>query len=206
MKVIFTGLILLISSFKINAQSDEAQQLLLNVEKLAQLKSILKNMYSGYRFVSKGYNTIKEIAEGNFNIHEEFLNGLLQVSPAVKNYVRVKDIIKCQSYLLIEYKDAIKRFRASNLFTDKELEYMIKVYKNVLTGSIDNIQSLLVIMTSGKLRMGDEERLQAINHIYDNMIDRLGFLRSFNKENNLLALQRGRELMNTKITRKLNGL
>ena len=206
MKAIFTGLIILLFSYTANAQSDEAQQLLLNVEKLAQLKSILNNMYSGYRFVSKGYNTVKDIAESNFNIHEQFLNALLEVSPAVKNYVRVKDIISCQSRLIVEYKNAMKRFRASKLFTDKEMAYMVMVYKNTLTGSADNIQSLLMIVTNGTLRMDDDERLRAIDHLYASMIERLGFLRSFNAENNLLALQRGRALTDVKVTGKLNGL
>ena len=48
----------------VNAQSAEAQQLLLNVEKLSQLKSILKNMYKGYEVVSKGYNAIQDISKG----------------------------------------------------------------------------------------------------------------------------------------------
>ncbi|HUQ67577.1 MAG TPA: hypothetical protein VM101_15550, partial [Flavitalea sp.] len=51
------------------SQSDEAQQLLLNVEKLTQLKKILNDMYKGYKIVSKGYNTIKDISEGNFDLH-----------------------------------------------------------------------------------------------------------------------------------------
>jgi hypothetical protein len=52
------------------AQSAEVQQLLLNVEKLAQLKKILSNMKTGYQIVSGGYNTIKDISKGNFNLHQ----------------------------------------------------------------------------------------------------------------------------------------
>ena len=55
-----------------NAQSEEAEQLLLNVEKLAQLKGILKNMYEGYRVVSKGYTTIKDISQDNYTLHQDF--------------------------------------------------------------------------------------------------------------------------------------
>jgi hypothetical protein len=38
------------------------------------------------------------------------------------------------------------------------------------------------------------------------MGDKLVFLRIFNKENNMLAIQRGREMVDTKISKKLNGL
>ena len=29
-------------------------------------------MYQGYKIVSKGYNTIKDISEGNFDLHKTF--------------------------------------------------------------------------------------------------------------------------------------
>ena len=66
-------------------QSQEAKQLLLNVEKLAQLKLMLSHMKTGYQILEKGYTSIKNISQGNFNLHRDFLDGLLQVSPAVKH-------------------------------------------------------------------------------------------------------------------------
>src|SRR5436189_6131399 len=81
------------------SQSQEAQQLLLNWEKLTQLKKILDDMYKGYEIVSKGYNTIKNLSQGNFNLHQIFLDGLMQVSPIVKKYKKVADIITCQGMI-----------------------------------------------------------------------------------------------------------
>ena len=59
--------------------------------------------------------------------------------------------------------------------------------------------------TAGKLKMSDDERLNAIDRIYIDIGDKLVFLRTFNKENNMLAIQRGREMVNTKVSKKLNG-
>ncbi len=73
------------------AQSTEVQQLLLNIEKLSQLKKILSNMKKGYEIVSNGYNTIKDISKGNFNLHQDFLDGLLQISPTVRKYKRIAE-------------------------------------------------------------------------------------------------------------------
>ena len=78
------------------AQSQEAQQLLLNVEKLSQLKNILSDMKKGYQVISGGYNAIKDISQGNFSLHGIFLDGLMLVSPEVKKYRRVADIISYQ--------------------------------------------------------------------------------------------------------------
>lgn len=195
-----------ISWINVSGQSAEAQQLLLNVEKLAQLKKILSNMKKGYEIVSNGYNTIKDISKGNFNLHDAFLNALLQVSPTVKKYKRVADIITCQSQIIKEYKSAFKRFKASNLFNVSETNYMEDVYKNLFNKSLQNLDELTIVITAGKLRMSDDERIAAIDRIYNEISDKLVFLRSFNNEGNVLAVQRGREMVDTKVSQKLNGL
>ena len=201
-----TSFFILSFSGKSIAQSDEVQQLLLNVEKLAQLKKILNNMYEGYQVLSKGYNLVKDISEGNFNIHKLFLDALLQVSPAVRKYKKVADIIGYQAQLIKEYKPVFKRFRASGMFNEKELAYMGSVYSSLINKSLQQLDDLAMVITAGKLRMSDDERLSAIDRIYTGMGDQLDFVRVFNKENNLLAIQRGREMVDTKLSKRLNGL
>ena len=195
-----------ISSNVLYAQSTEAQQLLLNVEKLAQLKKILSNMKKGYEIVSTGYNTIKDISQGNFNLHDAFLNALLQVSPTVRKYKRVADIISCQSQIVKEYRSAFNRFKSTNLFNSSEITYMEDVYKNLFNKSLQNLDELGMVLTAGKLRMSDDERIAAIDRIYKDISDKLVFLRSFNNEGSVLAVQRGREMVDTKLSEQLNGL
>lgn len=195
-----------ISSNVLYAQSTEAQQLLLNVEKLAQLKKILSNMKKGYEIVSTGYNTIKDISQGNFNLHDAFLNALLQVSPTVRKYKRVADIISCQSQIVKEYRSAFNRFKSTNLFNSSEITYMEDVYKNLFNKSLQNLDELGMVLTAGKLRMSDDERIAAIDRVYKDISDKLVFLRSFNNEGSVLAVQRGREMVDTKLSEKLNGL
>ena len=192
-------------SGQIVAQSTETQQLLLNVEKLAQLKKILSNMKKGYEIMSKGYNTIKDISKGNFNLHESFLDGLMQVSPTVRKYQKIGEIIIFQTQLVKEYKSAFRRFDASNLFNSNEIKYMGNVYTNLFNKSLQNLNELTMVITAGTLRMSDDERINVIDRIYSDMGDKLVFLRTFNNENNVLAIQRGREMVETRISKKLNG-
>ena len=204
--IIFLLLTIQISSNALFAQSTEAQQLLLNVEKLAQLKKILSNMKKGYEIVSTGYNTIKDISKGNFNLHDAYLNALLQVSPTVRKYKRVADIITCQSQIVKEYRSAFNRFKSTNMFNSSEITYMEDVYKNLFNKSLQNLDELGIVITAGKLRMSDDERIAAIDRIYKDISDKLVFLRGFNNESSVLAVQRGRELVDTKLSEKLNGL
>jgi hypothetical protein len=175
------------------AQSQEAQQLLLNVEKLSQLKNILTDMKRGYQVVSKGYNTVKNIAEGNFSLHEVFLDGLMLVSPHVRKYRKVADIVSMQADLVSEYKGAFKRFGSSGNFSVSELDYLGKVYGQLLDQSLDNLDQLVMVITAGKLRMSDEERLRVVDRVFAELENKLLFLRSFNRETGLLNLQRARE-------------
>lgn len=205
MKKIFI-ILLMITINKISfAQSQEAQQLLLNWEKLTQFKKILQNMYEGYKIIHKGYTTVKNLSEGNFRLHKTFLDGLMEVSPAVKRYTRIADIINYQFRIVKEYKGAFNLFKADKSFTDKEIEYLGKIYANLVDHSAKKLEELSMVITAGKLRMSDDERLQAIDRIYASMEDQFAFLKEFNNNTALLSLQRKSEQAEIRISRRING-
>ena len=206
MKKLLLILLIYTSSYSASAQSQEVQQLLLNWEKLAQLKAILQNMYDGYQVVSKGYNTIKNISQGNFSLHQVFLNGLLEVSPVVRNYKRIADIIAFQQSIMQEHKIAFDNFKASSSFTPEEINYMGKVFGNLFQQSLKSLNELIMIITAGTLRMSDDERLKAIDQIFIDMQDKLTFLRSFNNSTKMLAVQRDKEQSHIDLSRKLSGI
>ena len=174
-------------------QTQEASQLLLNYEKLKQLEEILDNMYKGYKILSQGYDRIKGIAEGNYKLHQVFLNGLFAVNPPVRDYKRIPTIIKYQALLMKEYKRAYTRFRDDANFTASELRYLESVYTYLVKQSVRNLDELAMIVTASKLRMTDEERFKAIDRIFLDMENKLSFLRYFNNTTQMLAMQRGRE-------------
>lgn len=188
------------------SQSQEAKQLLLNVEKLAQLKLMLSHMKTGYQILEKGYTSIKNISQGNFNLHRDFLDGLLQVSPAVKKYAKVGDIIQVQIKLVKESKAALAEFRGSKQFTVAEIEYLGHVYANLLKESLKMLDELAMVVTAGKLRMSDDERLQAIDRIHNEVIEQYTFLNEFNNGTAILSLQREKEKMDIDLMRKVHGL
>ena len=184
------------------AQSTEIEQLLLNVEKLSQLRNILTDMKKGYVVITNGYNTIKDISQGNFSLHEAFLDGLMVVNPEIKKYRRVADIISNQKDIVSEYKAAFNRFKQSDNFNPQEIDYLSKVYGQLFDQSVNNLDDLATVITSSKLRMSDDERLQAIDRIFADTQDKLQFLRSFNKQAGILGLQRAKEKADITTTRQ----
>lgn len=188
------------------AQSTEAQQLLLNWEKLKQLKEILDAMYTGYKILDKGYTTIKNIAEGNYSLHQAFLDGLMAVNPSVRQYKRIPFIIDYQKLLVDEYRRANARFRSDPNLTFEELEYLASVYDFLFQASLRNLDDLFMIITANNLRMTDEERLQAIDVIFYDIESQVAFLNYFNNSTQLVAIQRARSRNDIRTMRQVYGI
>lgn len=189
---------------KSHAQTQEAQQLLLNYAKLKQLEEILDQMYKGYKILTSGYNKIKDIAEGNFNLHKVFLNGLYQVNPQVKQYYRVAQIIKYQKLLVDEYKRATKRFKETDQLTEDEIRYILNVFEFLGKQSLKNLEELIMVITANKLRMNDSDRFTAIDRIFFELENELVFLRQFNASTDLLIAQRERERREVLQSKQIN--
>lgn len=208
MKATMLTLIFMLSALAHNSygQAAEAEQLLLDWEKLQTLEEILDNMYTGYKILDKGYTTIKNISQGNYSMHQLFIDGLMAVNPSVRNYRRIPYIIDYQKLLVKEYKGAYMRFQRDPHFTPQEIEYLANVYKYLFTASVRNVDDLITIITATKLRMSDDERMKAIDRIFYDMESKLTFLRSFNSRTQLLVIQRARAANDVRMLNHIYGL
>lgn len=196
MKKILLLLVVVLLPFG-KAQAQEMQQLILNIEKLAQFRQILKDMKKGYEILTKGYNTVKDLTQGNFSLHEAFLDALLDVSPTVRNYHKVAEIISMQIKLVQQQGDAFARYQGSGNFSSDELDYIGRIYDNLINESLRNLDELTVVITAGQVRMSDNERIEAIDRIYEDVQEKLLFLNDFNNTTSVLSLQREKEQHDT---------
>jgi len=201
--IVFAGLF---SAGRAGAQTQEAAQLVLNYEKLLQLEEILDKMYDGYKILVTGYNTVKDIAEGNFNLHRLFLDGLLSVSPAVKNYRKVVYIIEYQKLLIEQSKRAYDRFKNDQNLTVREVQYIEQVFERLGIQSLNNLDELLMVVTASKLRMNDEERFSAIDRIYSQMERKLTFLKVFTSNTDGISKYRSKQKSDIDALRKVYGI
>lgn len=205
-KWLFFILLFGFGAFQAKAQSFDVQQLLLDWQKLSELKSILNELKQGYQILESGYENIRSISEGNFNLHNAFLSALLAVNPAVKNYKRVQDIIGYQASIVSEYTTSFNRFKQDKHFTASEITYLGNVYSNLFNQSLNGINNLTSVLTPNIMRMSDDERLHAIDGIYEASKNQLMFLRSFNNSTTLLAIDRATEDNDAESAKKLYGL
>ncbi len=208
--ILFFALVLLSTMVPLCSRAQtiaqDLQQLELDYQKLSGLKSILKQMYTGYQVLSNGYNAVKGVAQGNFSLHQAFLDGLMVVSPTVRKYPRVLDIINDQTELVSEYKYSYNIFKQDPHFNPDEIGYMIDVYNNLISGSLQNLSTLTMIMSDKQLRMSDNERIQAIDRLYSAGHESLTFLRQFNNNTQTVAVQRAQQSNDQQTLKKLYGI
>ena len=190
----------------VEAQTDEAIQLGLNIAKYQELLKILDNMRDGYKILTKGYKTIKDISEGNFNMHDLFLDKLWDVSPTVAKYQKIPEIISMELRVVKESKISFNSSLSSLLFSSGEISYLDQVYKKVGKESLELLDDLLMIVTARKLRMNDEERMKGIDNIHVQMGNVLDFLRHFNTDNQSLMIQRVKEKTDLELLKRQGAL
>src|SRR5260221_4860823 len=66
------------------------------LQQIAALQVYIDYAKKGYDIASKGLNTIRDIKNGDFNLHRDFFGSLKQVNPKIKKYAKVADIIAYQ--------------------------------------------------------------------------------------------------------------
>jgi hypothetical protein len=181
-------------------------QLILDMQKLAEMKTILSDMYQDYAVVDKGYSTISDIAESNFNLHKGYLDGLLAISPSVKNYPKVAGIIDAENSIISEYKTSVHRWQVDGCFTTAEQGYINQTYTNIISQSGRDIDELTMTLTEDQLRMSDAERMRAIDRTYEDITGQLEFLRQFDASAAVQSMQRKKAAIELNTIQRLYGI
>ena len=150
--------------------------------------------------------SVTRLKKGDYNLHRDFISAFRNVNPRIKGYAKVADIIAYQLRIIKQTKEMLKGARETGQFTANELDYCSMVIDNLLRSSLDNVEELISIITSGQLSMKDDERIKRIDSLYADMQDKYSFVSSFSEEMGLLTVQRMRELHDVDISKKLNGL
>lgn len=162
-------------------------------KQIALLQVYLGYLKKGYDIASKGLNTIENIKNGDFNLHRDFFGSLKNVNPHISNSAKVADIIAFQVYIIQNIRRVNTFCQRSKQFTPDEMYYVTKVYRNMLFLSDANISELLTIIRANETEMKDDERLNRINKLYDDMLDKHAFVKSFDNDVRAIASERERE-------------
>jgi len=203
--VIFFGLLFL-SVSRVAGQVQELQQLKLDLEKLAQFKLILSQMKQGYQTLQNGYNSVRDAAKGNFELHKNYLNGLLVVNPAVKHSPALRQIASDQVALVKMFQTALQQYQSSGWFSLGELHSLSDKYSMSSQKVDDDLELVAQVISSGKLRMNDAERMELINAVHEDITKQHELIRSMIIDYSHLMALRQQQKRDNNAVKKLSGL
>jgi hypothetical protein len=175
------------------------------VNQIAALQVYIGYLQKGYTIVKDGTRLIGDIKQGDFNLHNGYFTSLRSVSPAIASYSKVADILSDQATILQQFKELLKFSAESGQFSATERQYISSVYANVKSASLQNLDDLIRVLTSGEMEMKDDERLDFIDRIYSDTKEQLSFTSSFCRQAGVLVYQRTQAARESFLLKKLYG-
>lgn len=169
------------------------------LKQIAGLQVYIGYAKKGYDMMSSGIHTVRDIKNGEFGLHSAFFSSLKAVSPAIRNNSKVAEVIALQ---LAIYK-SFNAVRGSAILSDDDRHYIGTVREEVLDDCLKDLEELLLVITSGKVEMTDDERIRRLDQVYANMQDKSAFTQSFTGEVRLFIGQKESEQRSINQQRRL---
>ena len=176
------------------------------IEQIAAFKIYLGYVQKGYSIARNGLTTIGNIKKGDFNLHNDFFSSFKSVSPTIRNYSKVANIISFQVKIIETYKYTYKYVQSISLYSPSEIDFIYRVFTNLINNSSDDLDQLIAVITANELEMKDDERLKRIDAIYASMQDKYAFAKSFGDEAKVLSIQKAKDKNNVETSRSLYGI
>ncbi|WP_129715506.1 conjugal transfer protein TraI [Pedobacter sp. SYP-B3415] len=152
---------------------------------------------------------LKEIAdwtEKQRTLYSEYYEELWKVKSMISYYSRVKELTERQISLVDEYQWAWGLIKKDKNFSANELLAMQQVYSGILERSIQNLDEVLLVVSSFKTQMSDAERLEVIFRAAEAIQENLSDLKQLNRANAQVSLARAKSLEEVTKLKELYGL
>lgn len=198
-------LLLLTGSVTGGLHAQEKQRKVL-LQQIAALKIYIGYAQKGYSIAKKGLNAIGDLKRGELNLHADYLSSLQKVSPEIKKYGRIAEIMVLQLKIIENYKRTCAHLKQGDLFHGNEMAYIKRVFDRLLDDCRNTLDELIAVTMDGRLEMKDDERMQRIDGLYYAMADNYSFCQRFNNETKVLYLLRTKENREVQTGRALNSI
>ena len=172
------------------------------IQQIAALKVYLGYLKDGYDIAKKGLNIVGDIKDRNFKDHSTYFESLKLVNASVRNSAKVSLIVAYQNQIVNEFRKL--RRNSDNQLTPEEMRYIEDVYDNLISEYELSLAVLTQVISDRTLEMKDDERLAAIDAVYEDMKDKYAFTKSFMNSTSMLIMQRAKEQFEIEGASKLN--
>ena len=136
---------------------------------------------------------IKGIIDQTQALHDQWYSSLLQISAGVRNYRRVREIYTHQSEMINQFSSALPELRTKQL-SPAQLSEASTVYQGILTENIGLMSELSGVLSAGKSKMTDPERIEFIYNIADRIARQHNLMNYFSNKCRAIAQQQAQQV------------
>lgn len=175
------------------------------IQQIAALKVYTEFLRKGYGIVKDGTGLIRDIKDGDFNLHKNYFGSLKNVSPAIKGSDKVEAIMAMHALLLQERQSTLAMAAGSKRFSSEEIRALLKLYATLSEEAAKDLDELLMVVGNGTLELSDDERIKRIDLLFSSMQAKLSFQRKLNNNIILISKSRKRQGDDLNIMKALTG-
>lgn len=175
-------------------------------EQVVALKVHLDVVKKGYRIAREGLGTIRDIKNGDFDLHRGYFSSLSRVNPAIKNGSIGAAILSYGTQLLKDIPAALTQISSTSYLSRGEKAYIQSLLTQLLDNIISSHTELGDLTTAGTLTMRDDERIGRMERLYHSVLEDYKFFQTFKQQTAALIRQRAAEKRTLEQLHKLHGL
>lgn len=202
MKKLFTVVLMTVSICTAIAQEDFDVM----IEQIVKLQIHIQKVKNGWEIAKDGLDKIGNWTNGEYKLHRDHFDSLVKVNPGIKNSQKVQASRQIYREILREFNLTIVRAQSSGMFAPQEIEYYNQVNERMITDCRELIENMTAMVSDGKLKMTDDERMENIDRYYDQMLKNYAFARSFCADIKSVQIARRKYKEDAEQVRKLFGL
>lgn len=163
------------------------------LKQIALWEIYIKDLEKGYEIAKEGLNTISDIKNGDFHLHLDHFNALMEINPDIKKYSKVVEILLLQSDI-------------KKLVTKSDDDYINSVWRHLNDRCNADVDQLNKLLSPGNYQMTDDERIKNVDKLYADMKDKYAFAKSFSNEVKILSVQQLKEKNEVQTSMLLNNV
>lgn len=172
------------------------------LEQIASLQLYSGYLKKGYQIASGGLGAVTGSLQGELNLHTAYYSRLKTVNPALRDNAPLNDILTWQGEILKSVSDLGK----ADYLSPGERQFLAKIKDALLADCNQQLASLQVLLTHGRLEMSDNERISRLSAIHAAMQSNYRFAADFTGQVKLYGIQKRQEAGNVTSGRKLLGI
>lgn len=152
----------------------------------------------GYEIAGSGLNVIKGFTSAEFDLHKDFFEDLKLVNPLIKKDARVMEIAVMQGKILTAFV-AMARLELNA----EILAELFLMRQGLMEDCEKELEELLVVMSSSRLEMTDQQRLTRLAKVHARMLGKLTLSLGLYRQLIELVRMQGEEKLNVDWLRRI---